>query len=98
MKLKNLLPFILISILIFSKKSNAQTEGDSLFSAAQIHTVYMTFSQVNYWDSLTAYYITDQYLKGDIVIDGVSYPNVGIKFKGNSSTPIQALKNRLRWI
>jgi len=63
----------------------AQNEGNILFGMSQVHDVYMTFSQSNFWDSLTTYYPIDQYLKGNVTIDGVTYPNVGIKLKGNSS-------------
>lgn len=64
---------------------NAQNEGNTTFNAAQIHEVHMTFSQTNYWDSLTNYYTIDKYLRGNIVFDGTTYTDVGIKFKGNSS-------------
>lgn len=85
MKFKNLLPFFIFSIFFFSNKSKAQTEGDIFFGQAIVHDVAMTFTQTNYWDSLVAYKPLDLYLKGDVTIDGVLYPNVGIKFKGNSS-------------
>ena len=83
-------PFLLRSWICFLSAAAAcpviaQNEGDSIFSAPLIHEVRMTFSQPFYWDSLTAYYVTDQYLKGDITFDGTAYPNTGIKFKGNSS-------------
>ena len=84
MKLKKLLPFFAI-LFFFSKTTKAQTEGDVFFGQASVHDVYMTFSQTNYWDSLVAYMPLDQYLKGDVTIDGVTSTNVGIKFKGNSS-------------
>ncbi|MDQ3048985.1 MAG: CotH kinase family protein, partial [Bacteroidota bacterium] len=74
-----------LSLLSNAEISYSQNEGDSIFNAPSIHDVYMTFSQTSYWDSLTAYYITDEYLKGDISFDGITYLNVGIKFKGNSS-------------
>lgn len=84
MKLKKRLCFIaLFSIL--SNSILAQTEGNIIFGSAQIHEIYMTFSQTNYWDSLTLYMPNDQYLTGNIIIDGTNVPNVGIKFKGNSS-------------
>ncbi len=85
MKLKKLLPLFLISISLLSSKTKAQTEGDIFFGQAIVHDIYMTFPQTNYWDSLVANKPLDLYLKGDVTIDGVIYPNVGIKFKGNSS-------------
>ena len=84
MKFKKLLPFFAI-LFFFSKTTKSQTDGDAFFGLASVHDVYMTFPQTNYWDSLVAYMPLEQYLKADITIDGILYPNVGIKFKGNSS-------------
>ena len=85
MKVKNLIALFLLLTCLFTTKTKAQTEGDIFFSQAMVHDVYMTFTQTNYWDSLVAYKPLDLYLRGDVTIDGVLYPNVGIKFKGNSS-------------
>ncbi|MBL7882564.1 MAG: CotH kinase family protein, partial [Bacteroidia bacterium] len=82
---KTILFSLIFSSSFFNKKSFSQNEGDNIFSAAQIHDVYMTFTQPNYWDSLTNYYTIDKYLRGNIVFNGTAYNNVGIKFKGNSS-------------
>ncbi len=81
MKLK----FLLVIVLLFNLKSNAQNEGDSIFNSDQVHEIYITFNQVSYWDSLTAYFSTDQYMQGDLTMDGNLIPSVGVKFKGNSS-------------
>lgn len=84
--MKHLKLFLSSLLLLFSFSiATAQNEGDSIFSAPQVHDVYMTFVQPNYWDSLTNYYTIDKYLKGNIVFDGTAYNDVGIKFKGNSS-------------
>lgn len=85
MKANKLLLCLLFLCTFQNTPLKAQTEGDVFFSQAIVHDVYMTFPQANYWDSLVAYKPLEQYLKADVVIDGVSYPNVGIKFKGNSS-------------
>lgn len=78
--------FLIYLFLFFNGTSAvALNPGDNLFSQPVVHEVRMSFSQTGYWDSLTAYYLTDQYLSGDITIDGTLYANVGVKFKGNSS-------------
>jgi spore coat protein CotH len=76
---------VFLVVLFISSPARAQNEGDSIFQAPYIHEIYMTFSQPAYWDSLTAYYTSDQYLSCDLVINGVSYDSAGVKFKGNSS-------------
>lgn len=74
-----------ISLFFSNFQLQAQTNGDAFFGAPIVHDIQMTFTQPSYWDSLVAYKPLDQYLKGDISIDGTLYSNVGIKFKGNSS-------------
>lgn len=77
---------LLFSIPCFTFIAKAQNEGDSIFNATQIHEIYMTFSQPNYWDSLTYYYTIDTvYFPATVVFNGSTYSDVGIKFKGNSS-------------
>lgn len=61
------------------------TVGDSLFGAAYVHDVHLNFSQVGWWDSLTANYTADIYMRCQVIIDGDTLNNVGAKFKGNSS-------------
>lgn len=84
MKLKKVNLFV-IAISFLSNFISAQTEGDSFFGMPQVHSVYMSFSQPNYWDSLLNYMPLEKYLKGNIIIDGIALNDVGVKFKGNSS-------------
>jgi hypothetical protein len=76
---------LIVYVSFLSGFLKAQTEGDNFFGMAQVHNVYMTFSQTNYWDSLVTYMPLEKYLKGNVVIDGLVLNDVGIKFKGNSS-------------
>lgn len=64
---------------------SAQTAGDAFFSEWTVHEIRFQFSQPGYWDSLKANYILDEYMRCDVQVDGVSLPNSGVKFKGNSS-------------
>jgi len=81
--MKKLLP--LIYLLLIFQYTFSQNAGNVIFNTPIVHSIYMNFSQTNYWDSLVAYYSIDKYLKGDIIFDGTTYTDVGIKFKGNSS-------------
>lgn len=73
----------------FSFTIQAQIEGDSIFATDQVLTIELNFSQPAYWDSLVANYATETYMSADMVIttiDGArTFPNVGIRFKGNST-------------
>ena len=77
--------YIFSGILLFHHFTKAQNVGDVFFSSPQIHEVYMNFTQINFWDSLLAYKPLEQYMQASLVVDNISYTNVGIKFKGNSS-------------
>ncbi|MFL5752527.1 MAG: CotH kinase family protein [Bacteroidia bacterium] len=86
----------IFSFLISSIVPAQNTAGDALFGAAQVHDVYLNFSQIPYWDTLTANYTTDIYTKCDLVIDGVSLLNVGAKMKGNSSYNNPSIKKSFK--
>ncbi len=68
-------------------RSNINAEGDSLFAGIQVHTVNIRFSQANYWDSLIFYYNQglEQYMSATVIANGITYNNVGVRLKGNSS-------------
>ncbi|GDX52146.1 hypothetical protein LBMAG27_11930 [Bacteroidota bacterium] len=95
--MKKYISFILfISLIGQLNKSIAQSAGDSVFSSNQIHTLYFQFNQTNWWDSLTATYTGDYYIKANAIIDGVTYTNIGVKFKGNSSYNNSSVKKSLK--
>ncbi|MCW3104644.1 MAG: hypothetical protein JWO09_3084 [Bacteroidetes bacterium] len=85
MRSTKLLPFLVLLFILKTHSSRSQTEGDAFFGMPQVHDIYMSFPQANYWDSLVAYMPAEQYLKANITIDGTAFTDVGIKFKGNSS-------------
>lgn len=85
-RLKTLLIFLLSANVL---STTAQIEGDSIFATDQVMTIELNFSQVGYWDSLVANYTTESYMAADMTIttiDGTrTFPNVGVRFKGNST-------------
>jgi hypothetical protein len=56
-----------------------------LYDMNTIRDVYLTFTQPNWWTLLTNNYASDTNIAGNMTIDGVTYPTVGIRFRGNSS-------------
>ncbi|HAQ38752.1 MAG TPA: hypothetical protein DCX89_09620 [Saprospirales bacterium] len=50
-----------------------------------IKNVYLNFSQSNYWNLLTSNYNSETNLEASMVYDGVTYPQVGVRFRGNTS-------------
>lgn len=65
-------------------KAIAHTMGyeDRLFDRTKVHTVDIV---MNDWDELIASAASEEYDTADVVIDGESYKNVGIRAKGNTS-------------
>ena len=84
------------SLLLFPAFARAQDPGDYLFSAWTVHEIRFQFSQPGFWDSLKVNYTLDQYMPADITIDGSSYPQSGVKYKGNSSYNNGSVKKPFR--
>jgi spore coat protein CotH len=65
--------------------------GNTFFNAPFVHSIYLEFSEPAYYDSLTFYKeqgdITgiEKYIPADVIIDGDTIHDVGIRFRGNSS-------------
>lgn len=76
---------IILFLSFFPFYLNAQNDGDIFFGSNQIHTVNITFSQPDFWDSLVAYYAIDKFMAGDVEIDGTMLASSGVQLKGNSS-------------
>ena len=79
--------FIFLLFLFNSSSVYSQNPGDSIFSGIQIHTINFIFPQPDYWDSLTIYYNNglEQYIPATVIVNGIAYDSVGVRFKGNSS-------------
>ncbi len=78
---------ITCSFCLISANEVRSADGDSLFSTYKVHTINIRFSQPNYWDSLIYYYNQglEQYISATVIANGVTFNNVGIRLKGNSS-------------
>lgn len=72
-------------LLLFCLHGHAQIDGDAIFASASIHDVYLSFSQTGYWDTLVANHNADVYTRCDMTFDGITFNDVGVKLKGNSS-------------
>jgi hypothetical protein len=58
---------------------------NGLYNPDVIKEYYLEFSQSNYWTLLTNAYGTDTYIEATLTVDGVTYPQVGVAFKGQTS-------------
>lgn len=50
-----------------------------------VRDVYLQFAQPNYWQQLEANYQPEINIAATMTVDGVVYPSVGVRFRGNTS-------------
>lgn len=56
-----------------------------LYDPDTVRDVWLTFSQANYWTLLLNNYQSETNIAADMRVDNVVYPNVGVRFRGNTS-------------
>ncbi len=56
-----------------------------LYDSAIVRSIYLDFSQPNYWTLLTQNYTTSTDLPVQMTVDGAVYDSVGVRFKGQTS-------------
>ena len=64
------------------------TDGNAtvgLFDEAIIRTYELWFSQSNYWQQMTANYSSHTDIPATLIVDGDTFPDVGVRFKGQTS-------------
>jgi hypothetical protein len=68
-----------------------------LYDLKTLRTVFLTFEQPDWDQELGAFYGTDVDVPATVVVDGRTYPEVGVHFRGNSSYRMvpQGLKHSL---
>lgn len=60
-----------------------ETEG--LYDESQIRTFELWFSQTDYWQQLTANYSAHTDIPATLIVEGDTFPEVGVRFKGQTS-------------
>lgn len=77
------------SAIFFSENEHIlYTDGrpsEGLYDESQIRTFHLWFSQPNYWQTLKNNYASHTDLPALLVVDGDTFPNVGVRFKGQTS-------------
>ena len=56
-----------------------------LYDSATIRTIELQFPQANYWSQLTANYASKTDLPATMLVDGLVFDSVGVRFKGQTS-------------
>lgn len=70
-----------------AETTEASASTSELFDSTSVHSVSITFDQADY-DAMIAAYLESEdkeWIEGTVTIDGVTYENVGLRLKGNST-------------
>lgn len=59
--------------------------SSGLYDKTIVKNVYLNFSQPDYWTQLTNNYSSETNIPATMIFDGNVYPNVGVRFRGNTS-------------
>lgn len=60
-------------------------QAPDFYDMDMVRDVYLQFAQPNYWQQLEANYGPEINIAATMTVDGVAYPNVGVRFRGNTS-------------
>lgn len=56
-----------------------------LYDPSTLRTLYLQFTNSDWFDELSDFYHTDVEVPADLIADGVTHPGVGVHFRGNTS-------------
>ncbi len=66
--------------------------GQDLWDMTTVRDFYFTFAQPNWWQDLQNTRTTGLDIAADLVVDGLTYPNVGIRLRTSSSSQVAGNK------
>lgn len=73
-----------LAILALQQLGSAQQVPD-FYDDTVLRRVDLIFKTTGYWNTLKANYSSKTYMKCDLKVDGVTFVDVGVRFRGNSS-------------
>ena len=76
---------VVLALVLSLSGSQVQGQTPDLYDMTQVRSLYLTFKQVDWWQQLTNNYSTKTDIKADLSVDSKVYPDIGVRFKGNSS-------------
>ena len=63
----------------------AQYPNAGLYDEKVLRALFLEFPNKDWYEELGDFYRTDVDIPADLTVDGVAYPSVGVRFRGNSS-------------
>ena len=77
---------IATALCFFTPGARGQELDVGLYDCSILRTIQLSFADAGFWDELTEVSSTeDEYAVADMVVDGETYPGVGVRFRGNTS-------------
>ena len=73
------------STLLLTSLALAPASAQDLYDLDVIRDFELTFEQAVYWQQLKANKASETYLAADLRVDGVVYPDVGVRLRGQST-------------
>ena len=84
--MRHYLFILLVSVPILGMRSGTgEAQTPDLYDTTQVRSLYLTFKQVDYWQQLRTNHATQTDIKADLTVDGQTYPDIGVRFKGHAS-------------
>lgn len=77
-----------LALLLLTTHTTAQ----DLFDQTKVRDFFFTFKQVNWWSLVLGTRASGVDLKADLRVDNVTYPDVGFRIKGASSSSVNSNK------
>lgn len=65
--------------------SSSASQAGGLYDEAVLRTIALEFSQADWWSQLASNYQAQENIPADLTVDGVLYPDVGVRFRGMTS-------------
>lgn len=65
--------------------STAASQAPDLYDLDAYRAIHLSFDQPDWWTQLEDNYEAEIEIPADLTVDGVTYPEVGVRFRGNTS-------------
>jgi len=78
--------FVIFLVSISASEASARTPD--LYNETVVRDIKLFFTQPDWWDLLYQNYATETYIEADMEVDGTTYLQVGVRFKGYSSASV----------
>jgi len=76
---------LLLLLLWVAPSSTCAAPGDRVFDELQIHEIRFEFDQVDWYQDLEQSWEDKEYIHAAVLVNGLSYDSVGVRFKGLTS-------------